>query len=149
MRCAARFLTVALAFAGAIALPSGAAGRAAAGRTASFHATIAYAVDGDTLRIREPGGELAYVRLVGIDTPEDVKPGYPSECASKAAARSMEALAPKAPRWPSAMTRSPTTKTSTGASSPTPSSKAAGSNSPSCSAAGRTSTATTTSASTA
>jgi hypothetical protein len=64
-------------------------------KSATFHATIAYAVDGDTLRIREPGGELAYVRLVGIDTPEDVKPGYPSECGSKAAARSMERLAPE------------------------------------------------------
>jgi endonuclease YncB( thermonuclease family) len=62
---------------------------------AAFRATIAYAVDGDTLRVREPGGELAYVRLVGTDTPEDVKPGYPSECGSKAAARSMEALAPE------------------------------------------------------
>jgi micrococcal nuclease len=64
-------------------------------KSAGFQATIDYAVDGDTLRVREPGGELAYVRLVGIDTPEDVKPGYPSECGSKAAARSMEALAPE------------------------------------------------------
>jgi micrococcal nuclease len=59
----------------------------------AFTATIDYAVDGDTLRVREPDGELAYVRLVGIDTPEDVKPGYPTECGSKAAARSMERLA--------------------------------------------------------
>jgi micrococcal nuclease len=62
---------------------------------AGLRATIAYAVDGDTLRVREPGGELAYVRQVGIDTPEDVKPGYPPECGSKAAARSMQALAPE------------------------------------------------------
>jgi micrococcal nuclease len=61
----------------------------------AFTATIDYAVDGDTLRVREPDGELAYVRLVGIDTPEDVKPGYPTECGSKAAARSMERLAPE------------------------------------------------------
>lgn len=63
--------------------------------TRSFTATIDYAVDGDTLRVREPDGELDYVRLVGIDTPEDVKPGYPTECGSRAAARSMEALAPE------------------------------------------------------
>jgi micrococcal nuclease len=69
--------------------------RATASTLDAFHATIAYAVDGDTLRIREPGGDLDYVRLVGIDTPEDVKPGYPSECGSKAAARSMEQLAPE------------------------------------------------------
>src|ERR1700742_3671400 len=61
----------------------------------AFTATIDYAVDGDTLRVREPDGELAYVRLVGIDTPEDVKPGYPTECGSRAAARSMERLAPE------------------------------------------------------
>jgi micrococcal nuclease len=60
-----------------------------------FRASIDYAVDGDTLRIREPDGELAYVRLVGIDTPEDVKPGYPTECGARAAARSMETLAPE------------------------------------------------------
>jgi micrococcal nuclease len=61
----------------------------------TFHATIAYAVDGDTLRVREADGELDYVRLVGIDTPEDVKPGYPSECGSRAAAASMDRLAPE------------------------------------------------------
>jgi micrococcal nuclease len=60
-----------------------------------FRATIAYAVDSDTLRVREPGGDLDYVRLVGIDTPEDVKPGYPSECGSRAAAASMDRLAPE------------------------------------------------------
>jgi micrococcal nuclease len=68
---------------------------AAGGAPAGFHATIAYAVDGDTLRVREPDGELSYVRLVGIDTPEDVKPGYPSECGSRAAAASMDRLAPE------------------------------------------------------
>jgi micrococcal nuclease len=61
----------------------------------TFHATIAYAVDGDTLRVRESSGELDYVRLIGIDTPEDVKPGYPSECGSRAAAASMDRLAPE------------------------------------------------------
>jgi micrococcal nuclease len=61
----------------------------------AIRATIAYVVDGDTLRIREGDGELAYVRLVGIDTPEDVKPGYPTECGARAAARSMESLAPE------------------------------------------------------
>jgi micrococcal nuclease len=64
-------------------------------RPAGLHAKIAYAVDGDTLRIEEADGELAYVRLVGVDTPEDVKPGYPTECGAKAAARSMESLAPE------------------------------------------------------
>jgi micrococcal nuclease len=73
-------------------------GIADATRPASFKATVAYAVDGDTLRIEEPGGELAYVRLVGIDTPEDVQPGYPTECGAKAAAHSMDVLAPEGAR---------------------------------------------------
>jgi micrococcal nuclease len=56
---------------------------------------IDYAVDGDTLRVELADGELVYVRLVGIDTPEDVKPGTPLECGSKAAAASMRGLAPE------------------------------------------------------
>jgi micrococcal nuclease len=63
--------------------------------TESLHVHVAYAVDGDTLRVRLPSGELAYVRLVGIDTPESVRPGYPTECGGEAAAASMERLAPE------------------------------------------------------
>ena len=65
------------------------------GHPAERVAVIAYAVDGDTLRVELPSGELAYGRLVGIDTPEDVKPGAPVECGAKAAAASMRALAPE------------------------------------------------------
>jgi micrococcal nuclease len=60
-----------------------------------MRADVAYAVDGDTLRVTLPSGDLAYVRLVGIDTPEDVRPGYPTECGAQAAAASMERLAPQ------------------------------------------------------
>lgn len=63
--------------------------------SAPIHATIDYAVDGDTLRVRLPSGALSYVRLVGIDTPEDVRPGYPTECGAEAAVASMERLAPE------------------------------------------------------
>jgi micrococcal nuclease len=63
--------------------------------TEPLHVRVAYAVDGDTLRVRLASGELAYVRLVGIDTPEDVRPGYPTECGAEAAAASMERLAPE------------------------------------------------------
>ena len=59
------------------------------------HATIDYAVDGDTLRVRIASGDLLYVRLVGIDTPEDAKPGTPVECGSRQAAASMVRLAPE------------------------------------------------------
>lgn len=61
----------------------------------SGRATLAYVVDGDTLRVRLPSGALEYVRLVGIDTPEDVKPGEPVECGALAAAASLRRLAPK------------------------------------------------------
>jgi micrococcal nuclease len=60
-----------------------------------IHATVDYAVDGDTLRVRLPSGALSYVRLVGIDTPEDVRPGYPTECGAEVAVASMERLAPE------------------------------------------------------
>jgi micrococcal nuclease len=89
----AMIAAVLLAAAGVVS--SAAPGAAGDRRPATFSATVAYAVDGDTLRIEEADGELAYVRLVGIDTPEDVRPGYPTECGSKAAARSMAALAPE------------------------------------------------------
>jgi micrococcal nuclease len=72
-----------------------AAGRAARHAPASVTATIAYAVDGDTLRIEEADGDLEYVRLIGIDTPESVKEGTPVECGADAASRSMDALAPE------------------------------------------------------
>jgi micrococcal nuclease len=39
-----------------------------------------------------------YVRLVGIDTPEDVRPGTPVECGARAAADSMDRLAPDGAR---------------------------------------------------
>jgi micrococcal nuclease len=61
----------------------------------ALSATVAYAVDGDTLRVRLPDGSLEYVRLVGIDTPEDVKPDTPVECGGRAAASSMDRLAPE------------------------------------------------------
>ena len=63
--------------------------------TRPLNVRVAYAVDGDTLRVDLPSGALAYVRLVGIDTPEDVRPGYPTECGARAAAASMDRLAPE------------------------------------------------------
>jgi micrococcal nuclease len=92
-----RAVRVSLSASLALALVLGAHGptASAASSPTAFHATIAYAVDGDTLRVRESSGDLDYVRLVGIDTPEDVKPGYPSECGSRAAAASMDRLAPE------------------------------------------------------
>jgi hypothetical protein len=112
-----------------------------------FRATIAYAVDGDTLRVRETSGRLDYVRLVGIDTPEDVKPGYPSECGSRAGAAAMDRLAPKGAEVTLRYDSVADHEDPSAASSPMPSSTAASSNSPNCAAAGPTCIATTASAS--
>jgi micrococcal nuclease len=38
------------------------------------------AVDGDTLEVRLGGGAVETVRLIGIDTPETVKPDTPVQC---------------------------------------------------------------------
>jgi endonuclease YncB( thermonuclease family) len=61
---------VALVATAGLTIAAGKADSSDARRVTSFRATIAYAVDGDNLRIEEPDGDLAYVRLVGIDTPE-------------------------------------------------------------------------------
>lgn len=59
---------------------------------APTRAEVAYVVDGDTLRVRLAGGELEYVRLVGIDTPEE---GPPPECGAGGAGSSLATLAPE------------------------------------------------------
>ena len=43
--------------------------------------TVVRAVDGDTLEVRLGGGAgVEDVRLIGVDTPETVKPGTPVQC---------------------------------------------------------------------
>jgi micrococcal nuclease len=42
--------------------------------------TVVRAVDGDTLEVRLDGGEAEDVRLIGVDTPETVKPNTPVQC---------------------------------------------------------------------
>jgi micrococcal nuclease len=38
------------------------------------------AVDGDTLEVRLDGGAVETVRVIGVDTPETVKPDTPVQC---------------------------------------------------------------------
>jgi micrococcal nuclease len=96
-----RRLTLALAaalVALALAAVGCAVGEASQGAGASggpIAATVVRDVDGDTILVRLPEGAERYVRLVGIDTPEDVRPDYPTECGARAAGRSMAALAPE------------------------------------------------------
>ena len=49
-------------------------------------ATIVRVVDGDTVEARI-GGEVEDVRLIGVDTPETVKPGEPVDCFGPQASR--------------------------------------------------------------
>lgn len=56
-------------------------------------ATVVRAVDGDTLLVRSDGKQHR-VRIIGIDTPESVRPGVKPECASHTASASMKKLAP-------------------------------------------------------
>lgn len=51
---------------------------------ASVSAHVIRAVDGDTALVRLDGA-TEYVRYIGIDTPETVKPGTPVECGGPAA----------------------------------------------------------------
>jgi micrococcal nuclease len=77
--------------AAALAARSGLVGRSAAGGGA-VGATVVRAVDGDTVVARLAGGREERVRYIGIDTPEDVKPGTPVQCYSLAAAARNRAL---------------------------------------------------------
>ena len=48
-------------------------------------AVVTRVVDGDTVVVRT-GGRVERVRYIGVDTPEDVKPGTPVQCYSERAA---------------------------------------------------------------
>jgi micrococcal nuclease len=49
-------------------------------------ATVVRVVDGDTVVARMSDGRFERVRYIGMDTPEDVKPGVPVQCFSLRAA---------------------------------------------------------------
>lgn len=53
---------------------------------AAASAAVERVVDGDTIEARV-GGEIEDVRLIGVDTPETVKPGAPVECFGPQASR--------------------------------------------------------------
>jgi micrococcal nuclease len=52
---------------------------------AVLHGRVLRAVDGDTLEVRLRGGAVETVRLIGVDTPETVKPDTPVQCFGPAA----------------------------------------------------------------
>jgi micrococcal nuclease len=53
---------------------------------ASVSAVVTRVVDGDTVEVRIDG-EVEDVRLIGVDTPETVKPGEPVQCFGPQASR--------------------------------------------------------------
>jgi micrococcal nuclease len=63
----------------------GAVGERAGGSPSSQLATVVRVVDGDTI-VARVGGREERVRYIGMDTPEDVKPGTPVQCFALAAA---------------------------------------------------------------
>jgi micrococcal nuclease len=65
----------------------------AAGLPGEPNAVVQRVVDGDTLVV-ETGGTEERVRLIGIDTPESVKPGTEVECYGKEASANTAELLP-------------------------------------------------------
>lgn len=83
-----------------IALVSGFGAAGAMGAGSAPHAaptvltgTVTRVVDGDTIRFRSRGFDNT-MRLIGIDTPETKRPGYPVQCGGPAASAAAARLMP-------------------------------------------------------
>src|SRR3954468_2781979 len=81
-RYALPLLLLAVVAAGAAALLAGGSGSGSAAPPpgSAQAATIPRVVDGDTVIAQMASGGTERVRLIGIDTPESVKPGTPVQC---------------------------------------------------------------------
>lgn len=87
-------LVVALAMACVVASAAcGGAGTAATAPGPAGQATVVRVVDGDTIVVKTSGREER-VRLIGIDTPESVKPNTPVQCFALEASARTKALLP-------------------------------------------------------
>jgi micrococcal nuclease len=74
--------------------PTSERGEGTASPAAAGQATVTRVVDGDTVVVRIGAGTES-VRLIGIDTPESVKPGTPVQCFAIEASNRTKALLPK------------------------------------------------------
>lgn len=72
----------------------GSSGEVDASAAGEPNATVTRVVDGDTIMV-ETGGVEERVRLIGIDTPETVKPGTEVECFGKEASSHAQELMPE------------------------------------------------------
>jgi micrococcal nuclease len=79
-------LAAAAALAAAVAYLAAGSLLGPSGPTGPFSARVVRAVDGDTLLVRLASGASERVRVIGVDTPEDVAPGRPVQCWSRRAA---------------------------------------------------------------
>lgn len=70
----------------------------AAPSSAPVDVVVAKVIDGDTLDVDIPGFGRERVRLIGIDTPETMKPGQEPECFGPEATRRAEELLPAGTR---------------------------------------------------
>lgn len=59
----------------------------AVGASERLEGNVVRAVDGDTLEVRLDGGAVETVRVIGVDTPETVKPDTPVQCFGPRASR--------------------------------------------------------------
>jgi micrococcal nuclease len=84
-------ITVLVTGLGACGRPAATVGRPAAAAAPAGTATIVRVVDGDTLKVNV-GGHNDRVRLIGIDTPESVKPNTPVQCFALEASARTKAL---------------------------------------------------------
>ena len=79
-RYALPLLLLAVAAAGAVTLHGGSGSGATSPPGSAQAGAIVRVVDGDTVIARLDAGATERVRLIGIDTPESVKPGTPVQC---------------------------------------------------------------------
>ncbi|MEN9506634.1 MAG: hypothetical protein RI958_2560 [Actinomycetota bacterium] len=91
MRCLAVFLAVCLTACADAPLAR------VEGETVAANAVVADVVDGDTLSVRIDG-QTEPVRLIGIDTPETVRPNSPVECFGPEASERTRQLLPPGTR---------------------------------------------------
>lgn len=78
---------------GAVATPGATRTAVVTSAAPGVAARVSRVVDGDTLKVRI-AGRTETVRVIGLDTPESVKPGTPVECFAIRAATEAERLLP-------------------------------------------------------
>jgi micrococcal nuclease len=53
---------------------------------------VIHVEDGDTIQVQEPDGSKPVIRMIGVDTPETVKPNTPVQCGGPEASKHTKAV---------------------------------------------------------